>query len=481
MMRLSVIWPRCTPPDVMEISHSYAFCRKTTRRLFEESDHFSLQRWYDLWDGPWADTMDPSGVDNGAQPLSFSNGTQPLFFSNEGAIQDEVDALLLVMDPEVVIAPVAVERMLGALASGADVVFPVFNESSASMQSATLPAVYLNLSTYLEVAAMVSVSMESSLKEPSYLEAAAMVSASMETPLRDRVVSEAAETQIGGQGDGDDKGGRLFFLKDHSDVWVDASCLMVSPKDLGKVMDRLWAQSAEMGWMNGVCGDLFKGIHAVVERSALVHRFGVYGSGERGDLADLVPETAGRLLDVGCAQGGFGAMMRSKRPDLHLIGVEMSEVLARKARPHYDHVHVEKIERVTFAHRFDHINCGDIIEHLYDPWEAFRRFHTLLEPGGTLVVSLPNVGHWSVVRDLAAGAFPYLPFGLTCITHIRWFTESSLREALHEAGFTIDRFCREAVSPTPQGAAFIEMMCRNGGGDRTSLSTHQFTLRVVKK
>ena len=54
------------------------------------------------------------------------------------------------------------------------------------------------------------------------------------------------------------------------------------------------------------------------------------------------------------------------------------------------------------------------------------RVRGLLEPGATVIVSLPNVGHWSTYAHLARGTWPRKPEGIFDATHLRWFT---LRDA----------------------------------------------------
>ena len=109
-----------------------------------------------------------------------------------------------------------------------------------------------------------------------------------------------------------------------------------------------------------------------------------------------------------------------------------------------------------------------------------KRFHTLLVDGGYLVLSVPNIGHWSVVKALLKGQFQYIPLGLLCIGHLRWFTESSIREALTDAGFLIEIVENLQIPPTPKGEAFILRMCENGCGDKQSLKTNEFIIRSVK-
>jgi 2-polyprenyl-3-methyl-5-hydroxy-6-metoxy-1,4-benzoquinol methylase len=219
---------------------------------------------------------------------------------------------------------------------------------------------------------------------------------------------------------------------------------------------------------------------AIVDKSALIHRFGDYYNGKREDLVSLVPRRVKNVLDVGCAMGGYGKSLKRERPDIVITGVEINPLMAEFARCHYDEVITSHIEDANFPDNFEHINCGDILEHLQDPWEMLKRFHDLLRPDGFLVLSVPNAGHWSVVRDLLQGKFEYIPVGLLCISHLRWFTQTSIRKAIEEAGFVIDVFRRETDPPTEQGEVFIRSMCELGWGDEVSLRTNEFTIRAVK-
>ncbi|MBU0734196.1 MAG: class I SAM-dependent methyltransferase, partial [Proteobacteria bacterium] len=148
---------------------------------------------------------------------------------------------------------------------------------------------------------------------------------------------------------------------------------------------------------------------------------------------------------------------------------------------YYDEVITCPVEEADLTGGFDLVNCGDILEHLRDPWAMLNRIHSLLRDEGYLVMSVPNVGHWSIVRNLMRGAFQYIPSGLLCATHLRWFTESSIRKALEKAGFSIEIFQREQIPPTPRGEAFIRDMCAAGYADETSLKTNEFVIRAVKQ
>jgi 2-polyprenyl-3-methyl-5-hydroxy-6-metoxy-1,4-benzoquinol methylase len=331
---------------------------------------------------------------------------------------------VLVSHPELVLVPEALGRMVRSLSRGYGACLPVYNETDQPLQGVELPAFYLNLATLREIAGLLAAT-----TRPV-------------APLPADAVPDFACIMV-----------RREVLERHLDADLNVAALP----------ERIVAQE-----------------RPVVDAGALVHTFGRYYGAEREDLVQLVPEAAVRVLDVGCAMGGFGRRLRRLRPDVELTGVEMNPTMAAAAKGHYDRVHCRRIEEIDFPAHFDHINCGDIIEHLDDPWAMLARFYDLLQPGGTLVLSLPNAGHWTIVRDLAAGRFQYIPVGLLCLTHIRWFTETSIREALENAGFGIDLFRREQVPPTPAGARFIDDLCRLGHGDRESLLTNELTLRAVK-
>jgi hypothetical protein len=66
-----------------------------------------------------------------------------------------------------------------------------------------------------------------------------------------------------------------------------------------------------------------------------------------------------------------------------------------------------------------------------------RRLAELLEPGGTVVVSLPNVQYLKTFLELARGHWPREDAGLFDRTHLQWFTMADARELVEQAGLTV--------------------------------------------
>jgi hypothetical protein len=58
-----------------------------------------------------------------------------------------------------------------------------------------------------------------------------------------------------------------------------------------------------------------------------------------------------------------------------------------------------------------------------------------LKPGGAVIVSVPNVAHWSVRLCLLRGLFQYQVEGIMDAMHLRWFTADSIRALLASSGF----------------------------------------------
>jgi O-antigen biosynthesis protein len=86
---------------------------------------------------------------------------------------------------------------------------------------------------------------------------------------------------------------------------------------------------------------------------------------------------------------------------------------------------------------FDVIVFGDVLEHLRDPLPTLRQARTMLSPGGSVVVSVPNIAHGSVRLALLRGKFPYGPLGLLDNTHLRFFTRDGLEDLMREAGLVM--------------------------------------------
>ena len=162
-----------------------------------------------------------------------------------------------------------------------------------------------------------------------------------------------------------------------------------------------------------------------------------YGAAPNPDLLSRIPAAARSVLDVGCGAGGLGRGLRARGSAARLIGVEPDPELAAHAEAHYDAVHRIDIERQApplGPGSLDVLVYGDVLEHLRDPWAVLKRDAAMLATGGTLLVCVPNLEHWSFAARLLAGRWRYEEMGLFDRTHLRWFTRGAMQEAIEAAG-----------------------------------------------
>lgn len=162
----------------------------------------------------------------------------------------------------------------------------------------------------------------------------------------------------------------------------------------------------------------------------------------RDDVMRVVPPSARRLLDVGCGGGGFGRNLRGKLPNLEIHGIEPDAVSARAAgRAGYDEVAVGYFPDALSglpSTKYDVVCFNDVLEHMPKPDAALQTARTLLEVGGTLIVSVPNVRNWSVwLPLLRRGRWDYTEQGILDSTHVRFFTRGTIRELLEASGWQV--------------------------------------------
>lgn len=171
---------------------------------------------------------------------------------------------------------------------------------------------------------------------------------------------------------------------------------------------------------------------------------GDYYSSEREEVAKLVPQAARYVVDVGCGAGGLGRLLKRQRPGIEVRGIEIVPDQAELARQVLDDVHVGSAEGPLPTHwpRPDCIVFADVLEHLVDPWTALRHYRDWLAEGGQIVVSLPNVAHWSILRGLVGGRWEYRDAGLLDRTHLRFFTTQSAIALVEGAGFRVRELYR---------------------------------------
>ena len=146
-------------------------------------------------------------------------------------------------------------------------------------------------------------------------------------------------------------------------------------------------------------------------------------------FADRLPP--GRLLDVGCGDGGFMKLAAAR--GFSPTGFDYDQRVVQQARTCELDAHCAEFEEFVAGrqeHEFEALTLFDVLEHTPEPAWFLKKLRRLLRPGGHIAVTLPNA-----LRPLPFGRekHDYPPHHYT-----RW-TPQALRGFLEREGFTVLR------------------------------------------
>jgi methionine biosynthesis protein MetW len=159
-----------------------------------------------------------------------------------------------------------------------------------------------------------------------------------------------------------------------------------------------------------------------------------------GIVARMIPRGA-RVLEVGCGTGALGKIV-TDTCHAEVVGIEPDSTRAERAKARGLQVYVSFLtpELIHEIGSFNFVLLADVIEHVPNPQAMLLLSRQALKPTGALIISVPNVAHWSVRADLLRGRFQYQRFGIMDSTHLRWFTAASIKSLLVSSGFKVAEY-----------------------------------------
>lgn len=220
------------------------------------------------------------------------------------------------------------------------------------------------------------------------------------------------------------------------------------------------------------------------------NRGGYYRS-ERHELLPHLPKGAKQVLDVGCGAGDFGRVLKKRGVD-RVVGIEIVPRAWEIAKEQLDEVILGNIEEMDLPFEedtFDAVFCNDVLEHLVNPLEVLKKIRHVLKPGGSVIISIPNVRFYEVVHMLAAnGRWEYVDAGIMDRTHLRFFTAVELAQMMNDAQLNIDTIqplsgVDEATLPrNPDGSLTIGRMTVRDVSDSeyAEYRTYQYLVKALK-
>lgn len=111
-----------------------------------------------------------------------------------------------------------------------------------------------------------------------------------------------------------------------------------------------------------------------------------------------------------------------------VTGVEINPSLAQIAARRLTKVIIGDLENkkvqqeILKKQKFDVILASAILEHLKQPQIIFQQLKKNLKKSGIIIITLPNIAHWSIRLNLLFGNFNYTKAGILDKTHLKFFT-----------------------------------------------------------
>lgn len=164
-------------------------------------------------------------------------------------------------------------------------------------------------------------------------------------------------------------------------------------------------------------------------------------SGDRKDkmLPLLEKFKKSRVLDVGCATGYIGSLLKERGN--YVVGWDMVVRDVEKARQVLDEAYVVDVESSHWPKcttKFDLIIFSEVIEHLLGPERAVRKLLSYLKPGGSILVTTPNILHLYWRIRFLLGRFEYKEESVINPAHLHFFTYETLKNVARANNLRIE-------------------------------------------
>lgn len=192
------------------------------------------------------------------------------------------------------------------------------------------------------------------------------------------------------------------------------------------------------------------------------------------------------VLEIGCGCGAVLAYIKSLHPNAEVYGVELISEVAKIA-VHFGNVLCGDVEQMDYPWEeefFDYIIMGDVLEHLSNPELVLRKLRKHLRTGGHILISMPNVKHYSVLLPLICqDIFPYSDSGILDRTHVKMYTGTEIKNLIWKSGYEIEAMGGHLYGvPGEKEQQMIDILTRlMEEPSRESFMVYQYVVKATKR
>lgn len=166
----------------------------------------------------------------------------------------------------------------------------------------------------------------------------------------------------------------------------------------------------------------------------------------RHELLAMIPESLknGNLLEIGAGSANTLVYAKENGFAQKVYGIELCQINnSNQNNPILNGFIIGDVESLEFPYNkkyFDVIICGDVLEHLVDPYRMIAKLKEYLTDDGMIIISLPNIREYKTLsKIILSGDFRYTEAGILDKTHLRFFCKKNMIELLEDQGFTVTK------------------------------------------
>jgi SAM-dependent methyltransferase len=154
------------------------------------------------------------------------------------------------------------------------------------------------------------------------------------------------------------------------------------------------------------------------------------------------PPTFKNTLEIGCAYGFFGDLIKTTNPEGTYIGYDISKDAVDYANlnfgnyfSHQNYLNENKPEK-----SFSDVFMWDVIEHLPNPIDFIEKISSETKSGGRIYITTGDISAWLPRKQKEKWRMIHPP------THIHYFSKKSISKLLRQYGFEVEKVVYPPVS-----------------------------------